>query len=175
MREEIATVGIGGQGIKLIIEIFSRTLHKQGYNIASKPDYGAEVRGGKSWAYIVIKNKDQDWPEVMEGDILIALSQKYFEIWRDKIAKRALIFYDPLLVKIEQKKDHRVYYEIPATEIAQELKDRRVVNMAMLGGVIAITKLVSIADIIEVLKDRHKYSENNEKALRQGRNRVRKI
>ena len=171
MREEIVGTGTGGQGIQLMIHILSLALHNQSRDMASKPDYGPEVRGGKSSAYSVVKDFPEDWPEIMESDILIALSQEGFEVWIEKIKKDALIFCDPALVKCDST-EAKKYYIVPASEIAQELKDKRVINMAMLGGVIKITKLISIENVLEALKQEGKYSEANKKALEKGYKRV---
>lgn len=171
MRKEIVGTGTGGQGIQLMIHIFSLALHNKNRNMASKPDYGPEVRGGKSSAYSVMKEFSEDWPEVMEIDILISLSQEGFDFWLGRIKKDALVFYDPTLIQREQE-DERRYYAVPASEIVAESKDKRVINMAILGGVIKISKLVSVQEIVKALKQEGKYSEANKKALEEGYNRV---
>jgi 2-oxoglutarate ferredoxin oxidoreductase subunit gamma len=176
-RIEIILTGTGGQGIQLAGRTQAKAIDNIEHLAALMLDYGAAARGGKSSAYVVIKEYPNDWPEVMKADILIALSQEGFDYWRDRIKNDAMIFFDPVLVKLGERNedDEKIYYAIPASEIASGLKDARVPNMAMLGGVIAITRLVSMRDITDALREQKKYFENNEKALQRGFTRVRKI
>ncbi len=171
MRKEMIGTGFGGQGIQLMIKIFASSLYNKGYLATFKSDYGPAVRGGKSSAYIVIKEFADDWPEIMEADVLIALSQQGFDFWIKEIKQDAIVFYDPATVKLGQK-DGRKYYAVFASEIANDLEDKRAVNMAMLGGVVKITKMIVLDDIIEALKQTRKFSETNQKALEQGYDRV---
>jgi 2-oxoglutarate ferredoxin oxidoreductase subunit gamma len=175
MRQEIIGTGFGGQGIQLMMRLFAKAIDSTKHLSALTLDYGAAARGGKSSAYVVVKEYQNDWPEITRADILIALSQEGFDFWKDRIKSNALIFYDPVLVNLTQLDKKKVYYQIPASEIAGELKDKRVVNMAILGGVIAIIKLVSVKETVDTLKKLGKYSSANEKALQKGYRKVRKM
>lgn len=173
MREEDVGIGSGGQGIQLMFKIRALVLHNKGYSVAYKEDYGPEMEGGRSAGYLVIKESPDDWPGIKEPDILIALSRSGFDFWISKVKKNGLIFYDPALVSfVKEPGDERKYYAVPASEISAEVKDRRTVNMAMLGGVSRITELTSIEEIVEALKKERKYSEANQKALEEGYKRI---
>ena len=164
MRKEILIGGFGGQGVQLMGRILARALEIGGLEVAHKPDYGAEVRGGKSSSQIVIKKTPDDWPEVMEADVLVVMSQEAYQVLIKKTKKTAMMFFDPAAVKVRYP-ESKNKYSIPASEIAAKLGNKQVINMVMLGGMLRITKLVSLEKVYQALKEEGKFSELNQKAL----------
>lgn len=165
MRKEILLGGTGGQGIQLMGRVLARALIQEGFDATSKSNYGPEARGGRSFCEVVIKEYPEDWPEIMTADIFIVMSQPAYDNPLKKVKEEALIFYDPILVRCKEGK--RVY-PIPISKITEKLKNRRIINIAMLGGVIGITELVSLKSIFQALKEEGKFLELNRKALEEG-------
>lgn len=168
MRKEIVIEGTGGQGIQLMGEILAKALNLEGYDAAYKSNYGPEARGGRSFAQIVIKDSPEDWPEVMTPDILIALSQEGYNARISEVSLESKVFFDVDLVKtiLPAKAQH---IPVLATRVANELGLRVVVNMVMLGAIVAVTRLVLISNLFEVVKkETGKFSAVNLDAVREG-------
>jgi 2-oxoglutarate ferredoxin oxidoreductase subunit gamma len=102
--------------------------------------YGPEARGGASSSCLVISVESIDYPFVQHPDVLIALSQEAYTRFRPEADQAAFILIDEDLVT-PWEGDHP--HGIPATRLAEEMGQRRVANVIMLGFFTAITGLVS--------------------------------
>lgn len=168
MRKEILLSGRGGQGIQLMGEILAKTLDDAGMLISLKSSYGPEAQGGYSFSQIIIKESPEDWPEVMTPDILVTLSQEGYNAWIDKVFPESKVFFDVDLVKtiLPAKAEH---IPVLATRIADSLGSGIVVNMAMLGAVVAVTGLVPLSTLFEIVKgETGKFADVNLDAVREG-------
>lgn len=151
MRVEIVICGLGGQGIQLMGEVLARALFIQGREVAFKSNYGPEARGGYSVAQITIKQSSDDWPEVMEPDILVALAQGPYDLWISRVAPSSLVFFNCDLVK-PNSMIKLLHIPVPATQIAQQANIGFAVNIVMLGTVIALTEIVPASAIAAALR-----------------------
>lgn len=165
MRKEILFGGTGGQGIQLMGRVLARALFLESFEAASKSYYDPGTMGGRSFCEVVIKEYPDDWPEIMAVDIFVVMSQEIYSNPLKEIKKDALVFYDPDLVTC---KTGEKAYPIYATKIAEKLRNPRIINMAMLGGVVRITELVFLDTVFQALKAERKFSELNRIALEEG-------
>jgi len=141
MRKEICIAGFGGQGVVLGGTILGKalTLYEDNEAVLTQV-YGPEARGGASSANLVIADEIIDYPFVQYPDVLVILSQEAYTKFRPEAAQDAIILIDDGLVT-PWADDHP--YGIPATRLAEEIGQRRVANVIMLGFFTAITGLVS--------------------------------
>ena len=141
MRKEICITGFGGQGVVLAGTILGKalTLYEDNEAVLTQV-YGPEARGGASSANLVISDETIDYPFVQHPDVLVILSQEAYTKFRPEAAQEATILIDDGLVT-PWEGDHP--YGIPATRLAEEIGQRRVANVIMLGFFTAITGLVS--------------------------------
>lgn len=141
MRKEICIAGFGGQGVVLGGTILGKalTLYEDNEAVLTQV-YGPEARGGASSANLVISDETIDYPFVQHPDVLVILSQEAYTKFRPEASQEATILIDNGLVT-PWEDDHP--YGIPATRLAEEIGQRRVANVIMLGFFTAITGLVS--------------------------------
>jgi 2-oxoglutarate ferredoxin oxidoreductase subunit gamma len=141
VRKEICIAGFGGQGVVLAGTILGKalTLYEDNEAVLTQV-YGPEARGGASSANLVISDETIDYPFVQHPDILVILSQEAYTKFRPEAAQDATILIDDGLVTPWE--DDRPY-GIPATRMAEEIGQRRVANVIMLGFFTAMTGLVS--------------------------------
>jgi len=141
MRKEICIAGFGGQGVVLGGTILGKalTLYEDNEAVLTQV-YGPEARGGASSANLVISDEIIDYPFVQHPDVLVILSQEAYTKFRPEAAQDATILIDEGFVT-PLEDDHP--YVIPATRLAEEIGQRRVANVIMLGFFTAITGLVS--------------------------------
>jgi 2-oxoglutarate ferredoxin oxidoreductase subunit gamma len=141
MRKEICIAGFGGQGVVLGGTILGKALVLyDDYEAVLTQVYGPEARGGASSANLVISDETIDYPFVQHPDVLVILSQEAYTKFRPEAAHDATILIDDGLVT-PWEDDHP--YGIPATRLAEEIGQRRVANVIMLGFLTAITGLVN--------------------------------
>jgi 2-oxoglutarate ferredoxin oxidoreductase subunit gamma len=167
MRKEIVIVGSGGQGVQTLGRLLALVLNKKGYLSSFKANYGPEARGGNSSAQVVIRESSSDWPEILNVDLLVAMSQEGYDTWLAKIEPQAIVVFDNYLVR-KFSSDRAQQHAIPATKIADELGVPLAANMVMLGAVASISGLVNVPDILEVMPQRAGRAEGNLKALEAG-------
>jgi 2-oxoglutarate ferredoxin oxidoreductase subunit gamma len=141
MRREICIAGFGGQGVVLAGNILGKalTLYEDKEAVLTQV-YGPEARGGASSANLVVSDETIDYPFIQHSDVLVILSQEAYTKFRPEAAQDATILIDDGLVT-PWEDDHP--YGIPATRMAEELGQRRVANVIMLGFLTAMTGLVS--------------------------------
>lgn len=140
MRKEIRIAGFGGQGVVLGGTILGKALALYDELEAVLTQvYGPEARGGASSSCLVVSDELIDYPFVQHPDILVILSQEAYTKFRPEADQDAVILIDEGLVS-PWDDDHP--YCIPATRLAEEMGQRRVANVIMLGFLTALTGLV---------------------------------
>ncbi|MCX7702838.1 MAG: 2-oxoacid:acceptor oxidoreductase family protein [Planctomycetota bacterium] len=136
--------GFGGQGIILSGFIVGRAaVIYDKKNAAFTQSYGPEARGGYCSAEVIISDETIEYPFVMEADVLVTLSQEAFKKYASILKKDGALIYDPDMVKLSKLPETVRVYPIQATKIAEELGNKVVANVVMLGFFTAISGEVS--------------------------------
>ena len=170
---QVRFAGLGGQGIILMGEILGEAAVIEKKYVGQTSSYGAEARGSACKADVVISDSWIDYPEVTEADVLACMSQGTYEQNRVNVnTSNGMIFMDPQLVKPDPSLALK-HIPVPATEKAlQELGNRMVANMVLLGAVVKAVGLVGEESLLQALSNRVPPSllELNKKALALGFN-----
>jgi len=168
---QVRFAGLGGQGIILMGEILGEAAVMEKKYVGQTSSYGAEARGSACQADVVISDSWIDYPEVTEADVLACMSQGTYEQNRVNVnTSNGMIFMDPQLVKPDPSLALK-HIPVPATEKAlQELGNRMVANMVLLGAVVKAVGLVGEESLLRALSNRVPPSllELNKKALALG-------
>ena len=173
MTIEIRLSGSGGQGIILAGEILGEALGiHDDKNVSLSTSYGGQVRGGNSRCDILFteEHEEIDFPEVVDADILLAMTEEALHESIDHVKEEGVIIADSTYVKGEIKSKGRVY-SFPITVTAKEqLGTTMVANMIALGMIAGITRIVSEEGLEWALGERvpRKAKEVNKKAFRLG-------
>jgi 2-oxoglutarate ferredoxin oxidoreductase subunit gamma len=141
MRKEIRIAGFGGQGVGLVGQILGKALalYDELETVMTQA-YGPEARGGASSADVVLSDREIAYPFVQNPDILVALSQEAYTKFFPTAKADALILIDEDLVTPLSSAN---LYPIPATRLAEDMGQRIVANMIVLGFFTAVTGLVT--------------------------------
>lgn len=141
---EIRFAGFGGQGIIRSGIIVGKAASIYDNKFATmNQSFGPEARGGACSSQIVISDKKVLYPYVTHTDVLIAMSQEAYDKFKTEVKENGIILIDKDLVKTEPQLGKIKIFTIPATKIAEELGNRIVGNVVMLGFFTAITELIS--------------------------------
>ena len=141
-RTEIIVTGFGGQGIILAGRILGMSA-----SLGDKKEstlvqaYGPESRGGACNAQVIISDVPIHYPYVNTPKILVAMSQAGYDKFAPALLPESVLLVDQDLVHPENVPcDH---FAIPATRMAENLGNKMMANIIMLGFCTAITEAVS--------------------------------
>lgn len=142
MRSEIRLAGFGGQGIALAGYVIGKAASLfDGRNAVLVQSYGPESRGGASSADVVVDDEPIDYPGVTHPDCLVLLSEEAAHRFLvDPSAHRFVLADADLVPSLAAAPG---VLRIPATRIAEELGQRILANMVMLGFLTSLSGVVS--------------------------------
>ena len=150
---EIRFGGFGGQGIIRSGIILGRAASIYGNMFATmNQSFGPEARGGACSSQIVISKDRILYPYVTRSDVLVAMSQEGYEVFKSEVRDDGTVLYDDDLVKLKSGKKIN-YFPIRATKLAEDLGARIVANVVMLGFLIAISKAVAVEAMRKALPE----------------------
>jgi 2-oxoglutarate ferredoxin oxidoreductase subunit gamma len=165
-RTEIRLAGEGGQGMILsgIILAEAAAIYDS-KNAVQTQSYGPEARGGASKAEVIIGQGEIDYPEVINADVLVALSQEACDKYASNLKKNGMLI-------VDEEKVGRVptnnAIKVPITRMAVEATSKAITaNVVALGVLVGLTNVVRREAIEKaVLARAPKGTENfNRKAL----------
>lgn len=136
--------GMGGQGILLAGYIIGRAaVEYDGILAVQSESYGPEMRGTKCKTDILLSynNAPIYCPALESADILVVMSQDAWMAYNHILHADSLVFFDVNLVQHPQTAAKT--YPIPSTKFADELGNRIVANIVMLGALIGTTHIVT--------------------------------
>lgn len=154
-RLRLVFSGSGGQGVitAAIIMAEAAVLHEDLIAVQTQ-SYGAEARGGATRADVIISDGPINYPKVVQPNVLVCLTQEAYTKYSPIIRPGGLLITDTRHVKTHKKVDAR-QRELPFTDAVMEKLGKPIVlNICMLGAVVAMTKGVRPESIVKVLEKR---------------------
>jgi 2-oxoglutarate ferredoxin oxidoreductase subunit gamma len=138
MRREIVFAGFGGQGIILMGVILAQMM--EGFpdlQVTQAQSYGPVSRGGACRTDVVISDREIHFPKSARPDLMVFMSEESVKRYLPEgDPERTLVIYDRTLIR-SIPAPYRRTFPVPATRFAEEeLKNRIVANMFMLGAAI---------------------------------------
>ena len=165
----IRICGVGGMGVILSSVVLGKAAIYDNKIAIQTQSYGAEQRGTKVRSDVIISESGViNYPIIEKADILIAFTQEAFNFFIHDTKPESKIFINSNNVKYEGKTNN--LYEIPARNLAKELKNERVLNLIILGALIKITNIVTKESMIKSIADTvsKPFIEINLQALQKG-------
>jgi 2-oxoglutarate ferredoxin oxidoreductase subunit gamma len=141
-RTEVRLAGEGGQGMILagIILAEAATIY-EGQNAVQSQSYGPEARGGASKSEVIISSGDIDHPEVLEPDVVVALSQEAFKKFASTVKPGGVLIVDA--DKVDSSSAPQAI-RLPITKMAFETTGKNITaNTVALGVLVGLTGVVS--------------------------------
>lgn len=169
-RYEVRIAGFGGQGVVTAGYVLGQSACLfDGKNATMTQSYGPEARGGACRSEVVISDEEIDFPKVIKPDLLVAMSQEAYLLYCDDVKEGGTIIIDEDLVAPTEETEGIKYYKSPASRTAEELGNRIVANVVMLGAITVIARVVSVEAMRKAVAARWpRFSELNLKALGKG-------
>ena len=172
MMKEILIAGFGGQGIMLMGQLIAYGAIYDGLEVSFFPSYGPEMRGGKANCTVVVSDQRIGSPIRNQFTVLMAMNQASLDKFEDRIKKGGVIAYNETIISEPPKRTDVDILPIPANQIAAEIGNPQVANMAAIGGLIPTIEISLEAfskGLPRVLPDyRHHLIPVNEDAIKKG-------
>ena len=151
-EKHILIAGFGGQGIILAGDILGRaaTIYDRKFATMTQA-YGPEARGSACSAQVIISKEEILFPYVKEPQVLICLSQEAYSKNVGNLRNGGILIVDIDLVHTNNPDPDVTTYQVPATRFAEELGNKMMANIVMLGFLSAAYNLVSTKAIREAV------------------------
>jgi 2-oxoglutarate ferredoxin oxidoreductase subunit gamma len=168
---EIRFAGYGGQGIIRSGYIIGKAASLFDDKFATlNQSYGPEARGGACSAQVVVSDDRVLYPYVTVPHVLVAMSQEGYTKYEPELGDKGLLLIDEDLVHPKPVRGKIKLHSVPATRFAEELGNRIIANVVMLGFFTAVTGAVSMEAMREALPGSvpQRFLELNLKAFDKG-------
>ena len=143
MKAEIIIAGFGGQGVLSMCKILAYSGLMENKEVTWMPAYGPEQRGGTANVTVIVSEERISSPILSHYDVAIVLNQPSLDKFESKVKPGGILIYDGFgIIKPPTRKDINVY-RIDAMDKAAELKNSKVFNMIVLGGLLKVCPIVS--------------------------------
>jgi 2-oxoglutarate ferredoxin oxidoreductase subunit gamma len=140
----------------------------EGQNAVQSQSYGPEARGGASKSEVIISSGEIDHPEVLEPDVVVALSQEAFKKFASTVKPGGLLIVDS--DKVDSSSAPQAV-RLPITKVAFETTGKTITaNTVALGVLVGLTAVVSRQALEKAILARapRGTEEMNHKALAAG-------
>lgn len=173
MQKELIISGFGGQGALFAGTLLAYTAMENGSNVTWIPSYGPEMRGGTAHCTVIVSDEEIGSPVVRNPSGAIVMNIPSLERYENLVRPGgALIVNASLVDRTPERADLQVRM-VPANEIAEELGDKRMANMVLLGAYLEMEPLFTPEQVAASLErhipaHRKNLLEANQVALRRG-------
>ena len=149
-EKEILITGFGGQGIVLTGNILGKaaTIYDRKHATMTQ-SYGPEARGGSCSSQVIIGEEEILFPYVQHPQVLVCMSQEGFDKNVGSLAPGGLLIWDTDLVETDMNGSAKNTFHVPATRFAEELGNKMMANIVMLGFLSAVSDLVTVESLRE--------------------------
>ena len=180
MKKEIIIAGFGGQGVLSMGKILAYSGLMEDKEVTWMPAYGPEQRGGTANVTVIVSDERISSPILSKFDVAIVLNQPSLEKFEPRLKVGGVLIYDGYGIINPPVREDISVYRIDAMDKAAEMKNPKVFNMIVLGGLLKVCPVVSTEGLnkalFKTLPERyHNLIPLNMKAVEQGMNIIAKI
>jgi len=173
MQKEIIIAGFGGQGVLFGGQVLAYAAMDSGKEVTWIPSYGPEMRGGTANCTVVIADHEIGSPLVRNPPLAIALNLPSFDKYEEMLADGGTLIVNQSMVDRGAKRGGIHVILVPCNEIAEEIGDKKLMNMVAVGALLTALPEVSLKDVEKALEGhlpaRHKHLlPKNYEALKRG-------
>lgn len=179
MKKEIIISGFGGQGVLSMGKILAYSGLMEDKEVTWMPSYGPEQRGGTANVTVVVSDERIASPILSRYDIAIVLNQPSLDKFAPRLKPGGILIYDSYGIMNLPERDDITIYRIDAMDKAAEMKNSKVFNMIVLGGLLEVCPVVSDAGVEKALyktlpERHHGLIPLNMQAIKEGRSIIEK-
>lgn len=174
METSVIIAGFGGQGALFAGQALAYAGMDIGRHVTWIPSYGPEMRGGTAHCTVILSDEMIGSPLVSRPDIAVVMNLPSMDKYEPLVLPGGVLVVNASLVERSAEREDIRVIEVPANAIANELGNRRLSNMVLLGAMLAATDLLPVEAVERALTnhlpERHRHLlEVNREALERGR------
>ena len=168
--QEIIFAGFGGQGILSMGKFLAYAGMEAKLNVTWLPSYGAEMRGGTANCSVILTEASIGSPIVIKADTIVVMNRPSLDKFEGFLKPMGLLIIDSDFLDRDLKRVDVEVIAIPAQTLAEEIGNKKIANIILLGALIKKTKIVSMELLLESLKlhGKEDFYEINRIALEKG-------
>jgi 2-oxoglutarate ferredoxin oxidoreductase subunit gamma len=180
MQKEIIIAGFGGQGVLFSGQVVAYAAMDVGKEVTWIPSYGPEMRGGTANCTVVIADEEIGSPLVKNPPLGIALNLPSFDKCEETLASGGTLIVNQSMVDRAAKRTDLDVIMVPCNDIAEEIGDKKLVNMVAIGALLTVLPEITVQDVEKALEGhlpaRHKHLlPKNYEALKRGYEAAQKV
>mgnify|MGYP001555677794 CR=1 FL=1 len=153
MQTEIIIAGFGGQGVLFAGQLLAYTAMEEGLDVTWFPSYGPEMRGGTANCTVIIADEEIGAPMVTRPTACIAMNLPSLDKYEGLIKEDGVLIVDSAMVDRKVERSDIKSVAIPGSKMAEELGNKRMSNMILLGALIASLPVISLEAFERSLKE----------------------
>ena len=173
METSIVIAGFGGQGVLFAGQLLAYAGMDNGRFVTWIPSYGPEMRGGTANCTVIISHDPVGAPIVAQPDIALVFNQPSYDKYEKLVKQDGLLVVNSSIITSNNTHTGLELVQIPANTIAEEFGTVKMLNMAMIGAMLARHQVLSIAALEQALRDhlparKQQFLQGNLDVLRAG-------
>lgn len=170
MKYEVRITGIGGQGAITAGHLFGTAAALyEGKQVVVTEGYSPYVTGGWSRADVVVSDEPIDYPLVSRLDALATMYQDGLDLNARMVKPNGVIVAEQRMVNLSKMVGDGRVFAIPAAATAEKLGRKVVMNIVMLGAMVALASPQTLEPLKRAVTDRFpRAAELNVRALDAG-------
>jgi 2-oxoglutarate ferredoxin oxidoreductase subunit gamma len=151
-QTEIVIAGFGGQGVLFAGQVLAYAALDSGKEVTWIPSYGPEMRGGTANCTVVISEEEIGSPLVRNPRAAIVLNLPSLDKYEPQVVSGGVLVANASLINRAPQRTDLVSVLIPANEIAEQIGDKRLLNMVALGAMLALLPVLPLQAIKKSLE-----------------------
>ncbi|MEW6568712.1 MAG: 2-oxoacid:acceptor oxidoreductase family protein [Chloroflexota bacterium] len=173
MQTEVIISGFGGQGVLFAGQLMAYAALEQGRHVTWIPSYGPEMRGGTAHCVVIVSDEEIGSPIVRSPTAAVVMNLPSLDRYEPLVKPGGVLIVNASLVDRSPSRTDLQAVMVPAIEIAEELGDKRLANLVMLGALLERLPVLTLEAIEKALRahipeHRRHLVEANLQALRRG-------
>jgi 2-oxoglutarate ferredoxin oxidoreductase subunit gamma len=151
-QQEFIFAGFGGQGVMFVGQLLAYAAMDEGLHVTWIPSYGPEMRGGTAHCIVVISPKPIGSPVVSNLKVAVAFNNPSFDKYEPLVVSGGLFAYNSSIITCTSKRTDIDILGVPASELADQLGNLKLMNMVMLGAILTVQPVLSLEAIKHALE-----------------------
>lgn len=151
METSIVISGFGGQGALFAGQLLTYAGMDAGRYVTWIPSYGPEMRGGTAHCVVIISDEPVGAPVVARPDVAIALNLPSYHKYEPLVKAGGLLIVNSSLAEVKSSRTDIDTLYIPANALAEEWGTVKMLNMVMIGALLAARPILPLEAVEKAL------------------------
>ena len=152
MQTEVIFAGFGGQGVLFAGQMLAFAALEARKEVTWIPSYGPEMRGGTANCTVIVADEEIGSPLVRNPKAAVVLNLPSLDKYEPTVIRGGVLIANASLINRPVYRTDLDSVFVPANEIADEIGNKKLINMIMLGALIAKSSVLTMDEVEYALK-----------------------